>query len=134
MKVLLDTHIAIWAIADAPALPATARKLILDGSNEVFVSDISAWEIAIKSVARPGSIPFNSGEFVEACAESGYRFLPISREAIIAYERLDYKAVGDAHRDPFDRLLIAQSKTSDMLFVTHDDVLRLYGEPRVVVV
>jgi len=95
MKVLLDTHIAIWAIADAPALPATARRLILDGANDIFVSDISAWEIAIKSVARPGSIPFGSGEFVEACMESGYRFPPVSREAIIAYEGLDYAAVGD---------------------------------------
>lgn len=134
MKVLLDTHIAIWAIADAPVLPAAARKLILDGSNEIYVSDLSAWEIAIKSVARPGSIPFTSGEFVGACEESGYRFLPVSREAVIAYEGLDYEAVGDAHRDPFDRLLIAQSKTANMLFVTHDGVLKLYGEPQVIVV
>lgn len=134
MKVLLDTHIAIWAIADAPALPAAARKAILDGRNELYVSDISAWEIAIKSVARPGSIPFGSREFMEGCEESGYRFLPVSRDAIAAYEELDYEAVGGAHRDPFDRLLLAQSKTSSMLFLTHDEALKLYGEPHVIVV
>ena len=134
MKVLLDTHIAIWAIADAPALPTAARKAILDSGNEVYVSDISVWEIAFKSVARPGSIPFSSAEFAEACAESGYRFLPVSRDAIIAYEELDYEAVGDAHKDPFDRLLLAQSKVSDMLFLTHDSVLRLYDEPHAIIV
>lgn len=134
MKVLLDTHIAIWAIADAPALSAAARKTILDCRNDIYVSDISAWEIAIKSVARPGALPFSSGEFVEGCEESGYRLLPVSREAIVAYEQLDYEAVGDAHKDPFDRFLMAQSKVSDMLFLTHDSVLRLYGEPHVVIV
>ena len=134
VKVLLDTHIAIWAIAGAASLPETARKIILDRDNEIYVSDISAWEIAIKSVARPGSIPFASGDFIEACEKSGYRFLPVLREAIVSYEELDYEAVGNAHRDPFDRLLIAQAKTSDMLFLTHDDVLRLYGEPHVIIV
>ena len=134
MKILLDTHIAIWALIDAPTLSVAARKAILDGGNEIYVSDISAWEIAIKSVARPGNTPFNSAEFIEACTESGYQFLPISRDAIIAYEELDYAAVGDAHKDPFDRLLLAQSKTANMLFLTHDNTLRLYNEPHAIIV
>ncbi|WP_165056533.1 MULTISPECIES: type II toxin-antitoxin system VapC family toxin [unclassified Adlercreutzia] len=116
------------------ALSPSARKVILDAGNEIYVSDISVWEIAIKSVARPGSIPFTSREFAEACEESGLRLLPVSLAAIVAYEDLDCEAVGSAHRDPFDRLLIAQSKVSDMLFLTHDELLGLYGEPHVVVV
>lgn len=134
MKVLLDTHIAIWAISDAPDLPKAARRAILDPANEIYVSDISAWEIAIKAVAKPKSIPFKSADFIEGCNLSGYRFLPVERSAIIAYENLDYEAVGDAHRDPFDRLLMAQAKTSDMLFLTHDGTLSLYSEPHVVIV
>ena len=134
MKLLLDTHIAIWAIADAPNLSEAARRVILDVGNEVYVSDISAWEIAIKSVARPGSIPFGSSDFIEACEESGYLFLPVTREAIVAYEDLNYESVGGAHKDPFDRLLLAQAKTAGMMFLTHDDTLRLYGEPYVVIV
>ncbi|WP_172137120.1 type II toxin-antitoxin system VapC family toxin [Adlercreutzia sp. ZJ473] len=98
------------------------------------MSDISAWEIAIRSAARPGSIPFTSREFAEACEESGLRSLPVSLAAIVAYEELGCEAVGSAHRDPLDRLLIAQSKVSDMLFLTHDEILGLYGEPHVVVV
>ena len=134
MKLLLDTHIAIWAIADMPDLSASARNLVLDSGNEVYVSDVSAWEVAVKSVARPGSIPFGSAEFIDGCAASGYRFLPLSHDAIVAYEGLDYGRVGDAHRDPFDRLLIAQSKAANMLFLTHDNILALYGEPLVTVV
>lgn len=134
MDVLLDTHIAVWAISDSPALSRAARNILLDGKNEVYVSDISAWEIAVKSVAKPGSIPFSAEEFIHACKESGYRFLPVDRRAIVAYEGLDYEAVGEAHRDPFDRLLIAQSKTSNMLFLTHDHILSLYGEPLVSIV
>ena len=117
-----------------PELSPAARNIILDSSNEVFVSDVSVWEIAVKSVAKPGAMPFSASGFAEACEESGYRFLPISRDAILAYEGLDYEAVGNAHRDPFDRLLIAQAKTSNMLFLTHDAILGLYGEPLVSIV
>ena len=134
VRMLLDTHIAIWAIAGAPELPVAARRALLSSGNDVYVSDVSAWEVAVKSIARPGALPFSSAEFVDACAASGYRFLPLSREAILAYEGLDYQAVGSARRDPFDRILIAQSKVAGMLFLTHDDLLKLYGEPHVVVV
>ena len=134
MNVLLDTHIVVWALSDSPNLPTRARSLILSSDNEIYVSDVSAWEVAVKSAARPGSIPFGSAEFIDGCTKSGYRFLPVSRDAIVAYEGLDYETVGDAHRDPFDRFLIAQAKTSNMLFLTHDDVLALYGEPHVIVV
>ena len=134
VNILLDTHIAIWAVSDAPALSATARNIILDSRNEIFVSDISAWEIAVKSVAKPGSIPFGAAAFIDGCNVSGYRFLPIDHEAIVAYEGLDYETVGGAHKDPFDRLLIAQSKSSNMLFLTHDEILKQYEEPLVTIV
>lgn len=134
MKVLLDTHIAIWAIADAPALPPAAKRVILDSGNEIYVSDISIWEIAIKSAAKPNTLPFNSAEFAEACIASGYRFLPVVRDALVAYENLNYEAISNAHKDPFDRLLLAQSKQSGMLFLTHDGVLQLYNEPQVLIV
>lgn len=134
MKLLLDTHIAIWAIADAPVLPQAARNIILDAKNEIYVSDASVFEVAIKSVAKPSAIPFNSSDFIEGCENSGYRFLPISRETIVAYESLDYESVGNAHKDPIDRLLIAQAKAWGMQFITHDEALRLYGEPNVAIV
>lgn len=134
MKVLLDTHIAIWAIADMPELSTAARNTILNSGNEIYVSDISAWEVAVKTIARPGSVPFSASGFMNACELSGYRFLPISHDAIATYETLNYAQVDDRHKGPFDRLLIAQAKTTNMLFLTHDEVLRLYKEPLVVIV
>lgn len=134
MNVLMDTHIVIWALADAPALSPRAREIILNGDNEVYVSDASVWEIAVKSVARPGILPFGSCDFIEACKDAKYSFLPITHDAIVAYENLDCNAADGVHKDPFDRLLIAQAKASNMLFLTHDKVLRIYGEPLVSVV
>lgn len=134
MDVLLDTHIAVWALSNAPALSAAAKNVILNGANEIFVSDISCWEVAVKRVAKPDAVPFGARDFIQACIEAGYRWLAVSHDAIAAYEELDYDAVGNAHRDPFDRLLIAQAKTSGMLFLTHDRVLGLYGEPTVSIV
>ena len=134
MDILLDTHIAIWALLDSPDLPASARSLVADADNEIYVSDVSAWEVAVKKVARPSSIPCDAERFLDKCEEAGYRFLPLSHAALIAYGRLDYSKAADAHKDPFDRMLVAQSKCSNMLLITHDRSLTLYGEPLVSVV
>lgn len=134
MRMLLDTHIAIWAIADSRDLPQRAREAILNAENDVFVSDVSAWEVAVKSVAHPDVLPCDVEQFLSKCKESGYRFLPISHEAILAYAGLDCDKAGASHKDPFDRMLIAQAKSSNMLFITHDAALAAYGEPFVSVV
>ena len=134
MKILVDTHIAIWAIADSPELPQRARDEIGNAANDIYVSDASVWEVAVKSVARPGVLPCDAKQFLAKCEESGYLFLPISHQAILAYAGLDYDKVGSFHKDPFDRLLIAQAKSSNMLFITHDVALAAYGELVVAVV
>ena len=88
----------------------------------------------MKSAVRPGVLPCDAGQFLAKCEESGYFFLPISHEAILACAGLDYDKVGASHKDPFDRLLIAQAKSAGMLFITHDAVLAAYGEPVVAIV
>ena len=88
----------------------------------------------MKSVARPGALPCDVGQFLQKCGQSGYRFLPISHEAILAYAELDYDKVGLSRKDPFDRLLIAQAKSFGMLLLTHDAALAAYGEPLVAIV
>ena len=134
MIVLLDTHIALWALDDSPKLSQKARELILDQDNRIFVSDVSAWEIATKHVAHPDKLPYGSKRFIELCSQAGYINLPLTLAAITAYENLDITAVSSAHKDPFDRMLIAQSKTEKMLFLTNDRHLDLYGEPLVSIV
>lgn len=134
MDILLDTHVALWALDDSPRLPEKARELILDAENRIFVSDVSAWEIAIKHVAHPDKVPSGTSRFIELCEKAGYLDLPLALDAVVAYEKLDLRQADGVHKDPFDRMLIAQSKSAKMLLVTHDRSLSLYGEPLVAVV
>ncbi|MBQ9000689.1 MAG: type II toxin-antitoxin system VapC family toxin [Eggerthellaceae bacterium] len=134
MDILLDTHVALWALDDSPLLSKQARELILDGGNRVFVSDVSAWEIATKHVSHPDKMPSGAARFIGLCREAGYLNLPLSPEAVVAYENLDIERAASVHKDPYDRMLIAQSKVAKMLFLTHDKTLSLYGEPLVCIV
>lgn len=134
MDILLDTHIAIWAFDDSPKLTDKARELILDGGNRIYVSDVSAWEVAIKHVAHPDQVPFGAQRFADLGKASGFIRLPLEFQAILEYEKLDTSRAQGIHKDPFDRLLIAQSKTSRMLLLTHNRGFSLYDEPLVSIV
>ena len=134
MDLLLDTHIAIGARGDSPRLPQRARELISKPAHRILVSDISAWEIALKHVARPERMHLRAGQFYEQCRRAGYVSLALTPVALDAFEELDVSKAGEKHKDPFDRMLIAQAKTADALLLTHDRGLLLYGEPLVSVV
>ena len=133
MRLLLDTHIVLWFIDGSSRLPDSARKLIDDVDNDVYVSDISTWEVAIKHQKRPDKLAHSASYFMDKCSFEGFRRAPISIEAILEYERLDTSNADCKHRDPFDRMLIAQSKAENMLLVTCDKSFELYGEPLVTV-
>ena len=118
MRLLLDTHAFLWWRADAPQLPATFRAAVLDVSNEVYVSAAVAWEIVIKRAL--GKLEF-AGAVADAVAEEGFVPLPI------ALRHSDEVAhLPDHHRDPFDRLLIAQARLESLTMVTSDAVFRRY--------
>ena len=120
MRLLIYTQIFIWTVLDSDSLSLKARQIML-GASEIFVSAASIWEIAIK--ARIGKLEGNPDEFVEAIEESGFRELMISsRHAAKVHELPLY------HRDPFDRLLIAQALTEPMKFLTADSMLEQYSE------
>lgn len=112
MRLLLDTHIFLWWRADAPELPARAREAILDETNDVYVSTAVAWEIAIKRGL--GKLDFE-GRVADAVAEEG--FLPLPLELAHADE---VTRLPDLHRDPFDRMLIAQARVESLTLVTSD--------------
>ena len=133
MDLIVDTHMALWYLDGSPMIPERAKEAIGDGRNEVYVSDASAWEVAIKHMKRPDAIPGSAAEFIRRCDAVGFRRAPIDRAAISEYEKLDTSRAEGVHRDPFDRMLIAQARASNMMLATHDKALRLYNEPNVMV-
>ena len=131
MNILLDTHFILWFAKGDERLPQELRKLIEDPANRVFASEVSVLEIVIKHAKNPEAMPYSGEAFAALCEEGGFELRPLTREAIFAYGSLAFDKVGDLHKDPFDRLLIAQAKTESLLFATHDRLLALYAEPLV---
>ncbi len=116
MRLLLDTHVAIWWDMGAPLAPL-AMQAIRD-ADEVFVSAASAWEVAIKSAL--GKISADRS-LAELCADSGFVELPVLMRQTHALQSLE-----PLHRDPFDRLLIAQAVQEQLVLVTRDELITRY--------
>ncbi len=118
MRLLLDTHVALWAISDSPHLGARARALIEDVDNQVHVSAASLWEIGIKHALRrtgPGAIGLSAEQASRWFERAGFFLVSITPAHARAVERLP-----DLHRDPFDRMLVAQALEEPFRLVTHD--------------
>ena len=120
MRLLLDTHIFIWAVMDNRKLTRAARKIILD-ADDVFVSAASIWEAAIK--AGLGKLDADVDLLISEIESSGFIELPV-RAAHAAMVR----KLPDIHRDPFDRLLIAQAVSEPLRLITSDVHLAAYSE------
>ena len=123
MRLLLDTHIALWAITDSPKLPRQARELILAPSAEIYVSAASVWEIAIKHSLNRGNMPVSGAEATRYFTEAGYTLLPVTAEHAAATENLPMH-----HADPFDRMLVAQAFIEPLRLITHDEMGAKYGD------
>ena len=120
MRLLIDTQTFIWAVMGSSKLNRQARRIMLD-ATAVFVSAASIWEIAIK--ARLGKLDGDPGEFVAAIDQSGFRELVIAaRHAAMVH------TLPQHHRDPFDRLLIAQALCEPLRLLTADKMLGQYSE------
>jgi len=122
MNLLLDTHIALWAITDSPRLSPTARELLLAEHAQLWVSAASIWEIAIKHSLGRGDMPISGTEALDWFRRAGYRLLPIEPEHAAEVSQLPAY-----HQDPFDRLLIAQALIEPMRLLTHDAHMTAYS-------
>jgi PIN domain nuclease of toxin-antitoxin system len=123
VRLLLDTHIALWAVVDSPRLSAKARELILAPATEVYVSAATIWEIAIKFVLGRGSMPISGANAADCFTRAGYFRLPMTWDHALAVESLPL-----LHADPFDRMLVAQSLSEPMFLLTSDGTLPAYGD------
>ena len=123
MNLLLDTHVALWAITDHPKLTKKARELIESPRSTVWISAASLWEIAVKHGLGRGDMPVSGQDALRYFRESGYRFLAIEPEHAAAVEDLPAH-----HADPFDRILVAQALTEPMRLITHDPLIARYSD------
>ncbi|MEJ7785334.1 MAG: type II toxin-antitoxin system VapC family toxin [Solirubrobacteraceae bacterium] len=121
MKLLLDAHAVLWWVNGDERLSATALEHLIDDENDVLLSAVVAWEIAVKRAL--GKIKGNDAMW-EYLAEVDVRELPVTVEHARAVEHLPLH-----HRDPFDRLLVAQAVSERAVLVSRDSELRLYDVP-----
>ena len=119
MNLLLDTQIALWWLGDTPELTDAVREVVQDSDNVVYVSAASVWEIAIKRALGKLEV---GDEYVSEISEQGFLELPIRWEHAKRVEALPM-----LHRDPFDRLLIAQAQALGLTLVTTDGMIREYS-------
>jgi len=123
LRLLLDTHAFLWWIMDDPQLSTRARQAVAVPENEVFVSAASAWEIAIKASLGRLEVPDDLDGFV-AREMRRSRFRPL---AIDVRHALGVAALPPLHRDPFDRLLVAQALREDLTLVSADPLVARYS-------
>lgn len=118
MKLLLDTHMLLWWLADHPSLPAPARAAIAEPGNDVLVSAATVWEIAVKKEAGRLDAP---SDILDALEANDFGALPITgRHAVVA------ASLPSHHTDPFDRMLVAQAQVEGLRLASVDERVRAY--------
>ena len=124
MKLLLDTHLLLWAADSLERVPVGARALMADLENELLFSVVSIWEVAIKSGLNRPDFQVDARLLRRGLIDNGYVELPISGEHAVEVDALPL-----IHRDPFDRLLIAQATVEGFVLLTNDVTLKRYRGP-----
>jgi len=122
VSLLLDTHAFLWFMAGDARLSGVARRAIEASDGEWWLSTASIWEMAIKSSLRRLMLPARASDYIAEKVQGGLQILAIDWPVAAAVERLPFH-----HRDPFDRLIIAQAQAERLDVVTKDKVFRKYG-------
>jgi PIN domain nuclease of toxin-antitoxin system len=124
LKLLLDTHVAIWTLIAPERLPASILGLIAQPDNSVYVSAATIWEIAIKhALKRSSAPPFSARDAIAHFGDAGFLFVDVTSRHAAEVEKLPLR-----HGDPFDRLLVAQALSEPFRLVTHDPNVAAYSD------
>ncbi len=119
MRLLLDTHLLLWWLAASPSLSVQARAMIRDPENTVYISAVSLWEIWLKQSLGKLQVP---ADFTDRLAAEHFESLPLAASQTRQVSLLPWH-----HRDPFDRMLIAQAQVEKLVLLTADEALAAYG-------
>ena len=130
MRLLLDTHIALWAVTDDLQLSEAARALIVEPANEVFISVAVIWEVAIKHAVRcrVSAMPVSAHTALKDFLAAGFLVLDIIPAHVLALE-----ALPGLHGDPFDRIMVAQALSTPLRLLTRDTKVAAYSDTIMVV-
>ncbi|MBS1042211.1 type II toxin-antitoxin system VapC family toxin [Gluconobacter cerinus] len=124
MKLLLDTHLLLWAAGEPNRLSVSARSLMEDQDNDLVFSAASLWEVTIKAGLGRADFLVDPHLLRRGLIENGYEELPVTGQHALAVGQLP-----DVHRDPFDRILVAQATVEGLLLLTHDPLVQAYPGP-----
>jgi PIN domain nuclease of toxin-antitoxin system len=124
MKLLLDTHLLLWAAGQPERLPAEARDLIVSADNDLYFSAASIWEVVIKSGMGREDFKLDARVLRRGLLDNAYGELPIGSEHVVAIDNLP-----TLHKDPFDRVLVAQAQVEGITLLTADPVVARYPGP-----
>lgn len=123
MKLLLDTHVLLWAAGDSAKLSEAGRDLLGSLDNQLVFSSISIWEVGIKASLGRDDFRVDVRRLWRMLLANGYQELPLTGEHAVVIEHLPW-----LHKDPFDRILVAQSRVEGMTLLTADNAVAAYGE------
>ncbi len=126
MKILIDTHAFIWFAEDDSQLDETMKRLIEKPANDIFLSIASIWEMAIKMQLKKLNLDKSIEDIIDLVTLNGFEFLPILPNHIIKLTTLDFN-----HRDPFDRIIIAQGLYENLKIMSRDTIFDEYGVTRI---
>lgn len=119
MRLILDTHLILWWLANSPSLPRPAHAFIADPANTIFISAVSLWEIWLKVSLAKLRLP---SDFDARLQAESFEHLPLTASQARLVASLPWH-----HRDPFDRMLVAQAQSEDLTLLTADERVALYG-------
>ena len=128
MRLLLDTHILLWALMDSNRLPERARSLIENSAHQVCYSAAALWEIELKHSAHPERMFCDAQAVAAYCQQAGYQCLPIAERHVLALPTLAYEDGRPPHHDPLDRIMLCQAKVDGLVLLTRDSLLPNYLE------
>lgn len=126
MKYLIDTHVLIWLFNGDNVISSKVLEIIKNPKSNLYISIISFWEISIKISLGKLNISYSTKELIKETIDSGIKILNLKEEHILEVENLPFH-----HRDPFDRLIISQSKIENMLLISKDDIFDKYIDSRI---
>ena len=131
---LLDTHIVLWTLYNVENLTDKAIDVIQNPDNIVFYSAVSTWEVLLKHIRHPEDPYYDLKRFLDGCSCLGFVSLRLDDKHVRTVETLSLSDGAPEHKDPFDKLLLAQAKAENIMFLTHDSRMSFYNEPCVICV